>query len=76
MATTKDLADLHSFLAEELQAQVKSYKERGEDIPANLFKEIREFLKDNHIEADGASNTNIVNLLREVDYGFEEVVAG
>jgi hypothetical protein len=56
-ATTDTLGALHSALAEKMAAML-----RGEDVPASVLKEIREFLKDNGINADGENSVPLQNL--------------
>ena len=69
-ATVAALGQLHALLAEALgkviREGVKVVDKEGEehvvDAPAAFFKEAREFLKDNHIEADPEKNPGLKSL--------------
>ena len=51
-AKTSQLGALHELLCKTLQDKLTAAAASEEGIPAALVKEIREFLKDNGIEAD------------------------
>lgn len=71
-ATRIDLGDLHDLLAKSLREQINAYKASGEPMPASFVKEVREFLKDNDIEAIATVNPDLKAINRDVNYGFDE----
>ena len=54
-ATEALLGQLHGALADAHLEALKRAAEKGEDVPAAILKEIREFLRDNGIEVSKAS---------------------
>jgi|10_taG_2_1085330.scaffolds.fasta_scaffold00153_43 hypothetical protein len=55
------LAELHKMYADELKKRLQD-----PEAPASLFKEAREFLKDNGIDCEGAETEHVSNLAEEI----------
>jgi len=70
-ATRSEVSELHEILTKTIKDQIAEYKKNGEPMPASFLKEVREFLKDNGVEACADQNPDLREVVKEVDFGFE-----
>ena len=66
-ATEEMLELLHAELAQKFRAMLKN-----DEVPASLLKEVREFLKDNKIEAVPRAGTPLGGLCDDLDLPFPD----
>ena len=65
---TKELTELHALLAKTLSDAIKKGGGDGEPVNASFLNVARQFLKDNNITADVASNPDLQSLKEAVPF--------
>jgi hypothetical protein len=65
------LAEVHELFAEASVVIVKKFKADPEALNPALFKTVKEFLKDNHIEGNPVPGTPLGDLTREFPFETE-----
>lgn len=74
-ASTDTLCQLHEQLSASLKKALRYYESTGEPPPPSLIKEVREFLKDNGIDAALEPGADATELLRDAVPFIPELVS-
>lgn len=70
-ATPDKLSSLHDALADKMAALL-----RGEEVPASVLKEVREFLKDNGINCDGKKSQKVSGIAQTLPFVTPQEATG